>query len=194
MLVIQDVLISEDILEEQFHCNLNACKGACCREGDYGAPVTQEEMQQIQDILPELEPFLSETSVDMLQSQSPFMYYKNPGVWGTRCHQDGGCVFLVKGKDGIAKCGIENAFQQGAIQIKKPISCHLYPIRISKNEIAGFEAWNYDRWDICNAACTLGKEKQMPVFRFVKDAIIRLKGEEFYDELEAAYAFIINGK
>lgn len=190
MLVIQDVLISEDIIEEQFQCNLSACKGACCREGDYGAPVTPEEMDKISQLIPEIESYLSESSQELIKADRAFTYYKNPGVWGTSCHEDGSCVFLIENEAGIALCGIEQAFRAGKTDFIKPVSCHLYPIRVSKNEIAGFEAWNYDRWDICSAACTLGKQNKIPVYQFVKDAIIRLKGEAFFDELAAAADYV----
>jgi hypothetical protein len=190
MLVIQDVLISDDIADEQFQCNLSACKGACCREGDYGAPVTKEEMDKINTLLPLIAEFLPEDSQKALQSGDGFSYYKDPGVWGTACHPDGSCVFLKENEAGIAFCGIEAAYTAGKTDFIKPLSCHLYPIRVSTNEIAGFEAWNYDRWDICSAACTQGKSSKMPVFRFVKDAIIRLKGRQFYEELEAAALYL----
>ena len=197
MIVIQDVLISDEILEEEFHCNLSACKGACCWEGDYGAPVTKSEMQTIKNILPKIEPYLSETSKNMIHQEQAFTHYTfsdKSGIWGTSLQNDGSCIFLVRDELGIAKCSFENAYKNGETDFRKPISCHLYPIRVSANDIAGFEAWNYDRWEICSAACTLGKQKKMPVFRFVKDAIIRLKGPEFYDELEAAYEHLRQNK
>lgn len=186
MLVIQDVLISEDIVEEKFVCDLNVCKGVCCSAGDYGAPVEQSEMEMISKSLPHLEPYLTDISQTYLREGQPFTYYKEPGVWGTSCHTDGDCVFLNRDMLGIGYCTIEKAWREGAIHVNKPVSCHLYPIRISTNEIAGFEAWNYDRWDICKAACEKGKKEKVPLYKFVKDAIIRKKGAEFYEELEAA--------
>jgi len=186
MLVIQDVLISEDIVEEKFLCDLNACKGVCCSAGDYGAPVEKAEMEMITKFLPHLEPYLADVSKAYLTDGQPFTYYKEPGVWGTSCHKDGDCIFLNRDMLGIAYCTVEKAWRDGVIPVNKPVSCHLYPIRISANEIAGFEAWNYDRWDICKAACERGKKEKMPLYQFVKDAIIRKKGVEFYEELEAA--------
>ena len=186
MIVIQDVLISEDIIEAQFHCNLAACKGACCWEGDYGAPVEDAEMEVIQHNLAAIQNNLSEASQKLISETGPFTYYKKAKVTGTTCHPDGACVFLIREPGGIAQCGIEKSYIDGKIDYRKPLSCHLYPIRVSRNEIVGFEAWNYDQWDICSAACVLGKEKRMPVYKFVKDAIIRYKGQDFYDELDAA--------
>lgn len=155
MIVIQDVLVSDDLLEEKFVCDLHACKGACCTEGDYGAPVDDHEMNIIRQHMDAIILNLPELSKEYLAEQDGFQYYKKPGVWGTSCHADGACVFLTKNELGVSICGIEKTWHEGKIPFQKPISCHLYPVRISTNEISGFEAWNYDQWDICSAACTL---------------------------------------
>lgn len=186
MLVIQDTLISLDIVQTPFHCHLAVCRGACCTEGDFGAPVTGREMEELNQWRDVILNELDETSVTHIQDMGSFAYYEEAQTWGTACHDDGACVFLVRKPGSIPYCGIENAYREGKIPVNKPISCHLYPIRVTKNEISGFEAWNYDQWDICSSACSYGKENNMPVFRFVKDAIIRLKGQDFYEELEAA--------
>ena len=190
MLVIQDILISDDIIEEKFFCDLNVCKGACCTEGDYGAPVEPEEMVTINTYLDIIIENLPDKSKTLLNSSDGFTFYKKPGVWGTTCHEDGACVFLTKNELGISVCGIEKTWSEGKIPFQKPISCHLYPIRISKNDIAGFEAWNYDRWDICAAACLKGNKEKIQLYRFVKDAIVRKKGQDFYEELESAAKYI----
>jgi Fe-S-cluster containining protein len=186
MLVIQDILISDDITDEKFFCDLTACKGACCTEGDYGAPLEQQEMETITAYIDIIAENLPEKSKTLLEAENGFTFYKKPKVWGTTCHEDGACIFLTKNTLGISVCGIEKTWHEGKIPFQKPISCHLYPIRISTNEIAGFEAWNYDRWDICAAACQKGQKEKMPLYQFVKDAVIRKKGQEFYDELKAA--------
>ncbi len=186
MLVIQDVLVSDDLVEENFMCDLNACKGACCTEGDYGAPVEQSEMETIRMYMDIIAANLPEKSRQYLSTQDGFTYNKKPGIWGTSCHEDGACVFLTTNELGISVCGIEKTWYEGKITFQKPISCHLYPVRVSTNEISGFEAWNYDVWEICSAACTKGNKEKMPLYRFVKDAIIRKKGTEFYEELDAA--------
>lgn len=186
MLIIQDTLISEEIVEEMFACDLNACKGACCVEGDYGAPLEEEEMQMLEmykDIIIEN---LPENSKEYLRNNSGYELYKDYKVWGTSCHDDGACVFMTRNEFGIAMCGIEKTWREGKIPFQKPISCHLYPIRISSNDVIGFEAWNYDRWDICSAACDRGKKERIPLYQFVKDAIIRKKGADFFEELDAA--------
>ncbi len=185
MLIVQDILVSDELIEEKFSCDLKACKGACCVEGDYGAPLDSDEMNTIKNYMEVISENLSERSVDMIKNQGGFTFYDKPKIWGTSCHEDGACVFLIQNELGISICGIEKTWQEGKIPFQKPISCHLYPIRISKNDIAGFEAWNYDRWDICSAACTKGKNEKIPVYIFVKDAIIRKKGMDFFEELEA---------
>lgn len=192
MLVIQDILVSDELVEENFMCDLNACKGACCTEGDYGAPVDQHEMDTIRKYVDIITTNLPEKSKQYLATQDGFTYYKDPGIWGTSCHKDGACIFLTKNELGISVCGIEKTWYEGKIPFQKPISCHLYPVRVSTNEISGFEAWNYDRWEICSAACTKGDKEKMPLYRFVKDAIIRKKGHNFYEELEAAAEHLKN--
>ena|SRR5690606_1350351 len=190
MFVIDDVIISEEIFSENFHCHLEKCKGACCREGDYGAPLTKEELQILDGINEAISPYLSDESAEVLSKGKGYVYEKKQKVWATYCHQDGSCIYLEgKGSSEINFCGIEKAYFKGEVSFQKPISCHLYPIRITHNEISGFEAWNYDRWDICHAACQLGDSKKIPVFRFVKEAIIRLKGQAFFDQLEETYLY-----
>ncbi len=185
MIAINDVLISEDIIEKNFICNLDACKGACCWEGDYGAPVTQKEADDIEKHLHEIKPFLPEESVNYLKRSPSSKYYKGPKMLGTPLLRNKRCVYLTEDEKGVSLCGIEKAHKEGATSINKPISCHLYPIRVLKNEDQGFEAWNYDRWDICSAACKLGDKHKVRIYAFLKDAIIRYKGAEFYEQLDA---------
>lgn len=194
MLVIQGVLISEEIITEYFACDLNACKGACCIEGDYGAPVIKSEMETIRNYTDIISGYLPEESREFLKNSDGFEFYDEAETWGTSCHSDGACVFMTHDEHGIAMCGIEQAWADGKIPFQKPISCHLYPIRVTKNEHTGFEAWNYDRWDICAAACIRGMREQIPLYKFVKNAIIREKGEAFYEELDAAAEFIRSQK
>ena len=190
MIVIQDVLISDDVVEQEFLCNLTACKGACCWEGDYGAPVTSEEEEIIQNILDKVRPNLSIESNTLLDEKGCFDVFSEKQFRGTRLHENGACVFMTFDDKGIAKCGIEKTYEDGDIDFKKPLSCHLYPLRVTKNEPATFEAWNYDSWDICSPACALGKKESLPVYQFLKEAIVRYKGEEFYEELEQAVQYL----
>lgn len=190
MLIIQDKLISDDLLEEQFVCNLDACKGACCWEGDWGAPLDKEELDTLEKIYPDVKPFLSAKGIAAIEAQGTAVYYKEPKEYGTPLIDNGPCAYMTYNDKGIAQCGIEQAHIAGKIDFKKPISCHLYPIRVNKEEALHFETLNYDQWDICSAACTLGKKLKVPVYQFVKEALIRKYGAEFYEELDAAARYL----
>lgn len=174
-------IVSEDIIAKDFVCNLSACKGACCIEGEAGAPLTQEEVGILKEIYPKVKPFLRPEGIASIEKQgthieTDFDELETPLVEGKEC------AYVTFTDKGIASCGIEDAFNAGAIDFRKPISCHLYPIRIQ--EYSEFSAVNYHRWPICDDACTLGKELQVPVYKFVKAALIRKFGENWYAELE----------
>lgn len=185
MIVIQEVIVSDEIFTEQFICNLSACKGACCWEGDYGAPLRKDEIRDIEANMEGIAAFIPEENLKVIQEKGSHTAYTEPGFIGTELMPDKACVFMNRNELGIAYCGIEAAYNAGIIAENKPLSCHLYPIRVTVNEHTGFEAWNYDRWDICNPACALGAAEKVPIFKFLKDAIIRYKGMEFYEEMEA---------
>lgn len=189
MVIIQGKLIEEDILHEHFLCNLHACKGACCWEGEYGAPLDDAERHTLEDIYDDIAPYLSETNKAVLREQGLYTYYKDMNAYGTPLQENGACAYLTVGEDGIARCGIEQAWQDGATDFRKPISCHLYPIRITQDRHTGIERMRYDRWDICSAACALGKKKQLPLYAFAKDALTRKYGAAFFEELEAYAKF-----
>ena len=186
MLYIEDTLVSLDVIERHFVCNLEACKGACCVEGDFGAPLLEEEKVILKEVYQDIAPYLSPEGKAVIEKRGYYEYTDENQQWSTPLMANGACVYLTYGADGIAKCGIEKAYEDGATTFKKPISCHLYPIRVSHNEITGFEAWNYDQWDICNPACIHGEELQVPIYLFLKEAIIRAKGLAFYEALEDA--------
>ena len=186
MLIIDDKIISADVLQEQFLCNLNACKGACCWEGDYGAPLEEQEIRILEDIYPNIKQLLSPEGRKVVEEKGVYEYNKEAEENGTTLLENGACAFMTKNALGIAQCGIEQAYKEGITDFKKPISCHLYPIRIEQNK--DFDAVNYDTWDICSAACELGKKESLPVFKFLKEALIRKYGEDFYEELEAGAA------
>lgn len=186
MLIVQEKLISEDVVEEQFLCDLKACKGACCWEGDWGAPLEREELRTLERIYPDIRPFLSIEGVETIERNGLYAYYEEAGEYGTALQDNGACVFMIFDLNGVAKCGIEQAYRARATDFQKPISCHLYPVRVVSNPQTGFEALNYDRWQICKAACERGRQEQLPVYRFVREALIRKYGQEFYDELDAA--------
>lgn len=190
MIIVQDKLVSDDLVEEQFLCNLQACKGACCWEGDSGAPLEVEELPVLESIFEKIKPFLSPAGIQAIEQQGAYVWYDENEEWGTPLVNNGPCAYMTLNGAGIAQCGIEQANRAGATDFKKPVSCHLYPIRVEKNEEVGFEALNYHRWDICSAACTLGQKEQLPVYQFLREAIIRKYGEDFYAELDGAATFL----
>ncbi len=187
MLIIDEVLISEAVFTEHFICNLGKCKGVCCIEGDYGAPLEDAERQTLERIYEDIKPFLRPEGQAVLAEQGLYVLYKDEQVYGTPLLEDGACAYLTFDEQGIALCGIELAWKAGLTDFRKPISCHLYPIRIKRNESRNFEAINYEEWDICSDACSLGKELKMPVFRFLKEALVRKYGQAFYEQMEEAY-------
>ncbi len=181
MITIDHTLISDDILEKSFVCDLEVCKGACCVEGDAGAPLEPQELDILTDILPKIKPYLSPEGIKVVEAEGAFVKDLE-GDYTTPCiDQNKACAYAVF-ESGKAKCGIENAFLDGAISFRKPISCHLYPIRITK--YPEFEVLNYDRWHICSPACVLGDLLKVPVYRFLKEPLIRKYGSTWYEELE----------
>ncbi len=190
MVIVQDILVSEDVLTEHFLCNLDACKGACCWEGDFGAPLEAAEVETLVNIYEDIKPFLRAEGIQVIENQGVYVNYPELNGPGTPLLENGACAYLTFEKNGVAKCGIEKAAEAGVTDFKKPISCHLYPVRVASTPELGFEALNYDVWDICSAACTAGKKVKLPVYQFVKDAIIRKYGADFYEELEAAAEYL----
>ena len=186
MYVIQEILISDDVLEKKFICNLNACKGACCWEGDFGAPLEEEELDILTKIYDTVAPYLTDEGRKAISEKGKYQYFEEPKEYGTTLQPNAACAYMTLNELGMAKCGIEEAYLDGKIDFKKPISCHLYPIRVTKNEQTDFEALNYDEWDICSAACKLGEKEQVPVYQFLKEPLIRKYGVDFYEELDAA--------
>ncbi|MFD1161084.1 MULTISPECIES: DUF3109 family protein [Hwangdonia] len=174
-------IVSEDIIEKDFVCNLSACKGACCIDGDAGAPLDEDEVQILKDIYPKVKPFLRQEGIEAIEKQGTHIT-TDFGDFETPLINNADCAYVIFDEKNTALCGIEEAYNQGEISWKKPVSCHLYPIRVKA--YSEFSAVNYDKWDICDDACTLGKELQVPVYKFVKEALIRKFGEDWYTELE----------
>ena len=183
MLAIGNTLISEEIIEKQFVCDLNACKGACCVKGDYGAPLEKEELAILDSIYEKVKPYLTDEGIKAIEKQGKYLLYEKK-EWVTPLAKGKACAYTVFEND-VAKCGIEKAFYDGKINFKKPISCHLYPIRINVQR-NGYEALNYDRWSVCKAACKLGDSLKVPVFKFLKESLTRKYGKEWYKQLEIA--------
>jgi hypothetical protein len=173
-------IVSEEILERDFVCNLSACKGNCCIDGDAGAPLSAEETKIMEEIYPKVKPYLRPEGIAAIEAQGTWVKGED-GDFETTLIEGKDCAYVIF--DGAtALCGIEQAYNEGIVSWKKPVSCHLYPIRVK--DFSEFTAVNYDKWDICNDACTLGKELQVPVYKFVKEALVRKFGEDWYLELE----------
>lgn len=178
-------IVSEDLVEKDFVCNLGACKGDCCIAGEAGAPVTKDEIKILKEIYPKVKPFLRPEGIKSIEAQGAFITadldeLETPLVNGKEC------VYVTFGDNGTAGCGIEDAYNAGVVDFKKPISCHLYPVRVQ--EYSEFSAVNYHKWPICNDACTLGASLKVPVYKFVKEALIRKFGLHWYEELEKVAA------
>jgi hypothetical protein len=173
-------IVSEEILERDFVCNLSACKGNCCIDGDAGAPLSADETKIMEEIYPKVKPYLRPEGIAAIEAQGTWVKGED-GDFETTLIEGKDCAYVIF--DGAtALCGIEQAYNEGVVSWKKPVSCHLYPIRVK--DFSEFTAVNYDKWDICNDACTLGKELQVPVYKFVKEALVRKFGEDWYLELE----------
>ncbi len=181
MFQVGKTIVSEDIIEKEFVCNLTACKGECCIAGDAGAPLDADEVETLKEIYPLVKPFLRAEGVEAIESQGTsiktvFGDLETPLVNGKEC------AYVVFGDNNTALCGIEAANRAGKIDWKKPISCHLYPVRVQN--YSSFSAVNYHSWSICNDACSLGQELKVPTYKFLKEPLIRKFGSEWYEELE----------
>jgi len=184
MIVIDDKIISDDVVEQQFVCDLNACKGACCVEGELGAPLNEEETKILEEIYETVKPYLLPEGIAAIEKQGKWVRTEEEEKYNTPLMKKGGCAWMNYDKNGVVICGIERAYLDGAVKWKKPISCHLYPIRVTKQRKTGYDMLNYERWHVCKAACKNGKALKVPVYRFLKDALISKYGEEFYRALD----------
>jgi hypothetical protein len=178
---VKDKVVSLELFEKKFVCDLNACKGACCIEGDAGAPITLEEIELLENDLDAIKPYMRPEGIAAIEKSGVFyMDWDNEPV--TTLVNGNECAFVYFDEQNITKCSIEQAHKDGKTTFKKPISCHLYPIRTKK--YAQFEALYYNEWDICKPACACGESLNVNVFKFLKEPIIRAYGEEFYQEME----------
>jgi len=180
MIIIGNTSISDDLYLVGFCCHLERCKGACCVAGDAGAPLEEEEISILEDELEKIKPYMTAQGIQTVEDMGVFDYDVQ-GKFVTPLVNDGECAF-ANFENGIAYCAVEKAFFEGVIKFRKPVSCHLYPVRITKYET--FEAVNYEKWTICKPALKLGKKQKLPLYVFLKDALIRKYGESWYKELE----------
>jgi len=179
-MIIENVVVSDELKEVFFRCPLHLCHGVCCVEGDAGAPLNEDEIEIIEDIYDSVFSLLDDEAKTVVNEIGMFDYDMS-GKMVTPLKKNEECVYMLW-ENGHMVCVFEKLFNQGVIDFQKPISCHLYPIRVK--DFTEFAAVNYDRWDICDDACTLGKELQVPIYIFVKEALIRKFGEDWYSELE----------
>ncbi|MEI9933884.1 MAG: DUF3109 family protein [Ferruginibacter sp.] len=171
MIAIDNILVSNEIVEEQFVCDLNKCKGGCCVDGDAGAPLNKDELDNLNEVYDAVLPYLNDENKKELQRHGKYVYDKEFG-WVTPTIESRMCAYGIKDKSGIVKCGIEQAYNDGKVKWKKPISCHLFPIRINQSKDRQTDFLNYEpREDLCKAACNLGKKLKVPVYIFFKRCI-----------------------
>ena len=177
MIQIESTIVSDDIFSEEFVCNLAKCKGICCIEGDSGAPLENEELEILNNIFPKIKPFLRKEGIKTIEKQGTYVIdedndFVTPLVNGNEC------AYVVFDGKNTAKCGIEEAYNAGVIEYQKPISCHLYPIRLQQYNT--FTAVNYHQWDICSEACTLGSSLKVKVIDFLETPLKRKFGEMWF--------------
>jgi hypothetical protein len=181
MIAIDKVLISDDVIEAKFVCDLHKCKGGCCEDGDAGAPLEKDEKRILDENFNVIKTYLTKEGLQEIERQGKYVYDREFG-WVTPTIDGKICAYGYRDAQGIIKCGIEQAYNDGKLQWKKPISCHLYPIKVSQSKT--YTNVNYEPRDVlCKPACTLGKKLKLPVYQFLKEAIIRKFGMEFYDTL-----------
>lgn len=191
MISIGKTLISTEIFDKQFVCDLSACKGQCCIDGESGAPLHEDELEKLDEVMDEVRPYMRKEGLESIEKHGLYEIdmdgdYVTPLVNGEEC------AYVNFDEKGVAKCAIENAYNEGKTSWKKPISCHLYPIRIK--ELKDFDALNYHHWPICEAACTLGQSLSVEVYRFLKEPLIRKYGVDWYGELEEAHRLYLEYK
>ncbi len=180
MILVENAVISDDIKDKAFVCDLEKCKGACCVEGDLGAPLEESELKELEEAYAAVKPYLSKEGIQAIEKEGLFLK-DFEGDYSTTTIGGKECAFAIYDEQKILKCGIEQAYFDGKTSFRKPISCHLYPIRITKYD--HYEALNYERWSICSAACDLGEKLGVPIYKFLKEALIRKYGETWYQEL-----------
>jgi hypothetical protein len=181
LIEIHDKIISTQIFDRKFVCDLNACKGACCIKGDAGAPLDEEEANILEENIDKIKPFMRKEGIEEVDKTGVF-YIDQENDIATTLVNEKECAFVFFDHNGINKCAIEKAQREGVIDFKKPLSCHLYPIRLKK--FNDFTALNYSHWDICEPACSCGEKFNVPVYKFLREPLIRAFGSTFYDELE----------
>jgi Protein of unknown function (DUF3109) len=192
MFIVGGTLVSEELFEEKFVCDLNACKGACCVEGSSGAPLDAEELSQLEDAYESTKSYMRSEGIKAIEELGLYQMDDDGDLVTTLVEGNKECSFVTFDQNGIAKCALEQAFNDGKTAWKKPISCHLYPVRLQK--LTEYTAVNYHRWQICKPACECGSKLQVPVFKFLKEPLVRKFGEQWYAELSEIFEQYSNKK
>jgi hypothetical protein len=182
MILVGSTVVSQELFEEFFACDLAACKGACCIEGDGGAPLEESELIELENAWEFVKPYMRQEGIEEIQKNGLYQVDADGDHVTTLIHGHAECAFVVFDEKGIAKCAIEQAYLDGAITWQKPISCHLYPVRLGK--LRDYVAVNYHRWGICAPACACGASLKLPLFRFLKAPLIRRFGDDWFREME----------
>ena len=180
MIQIENTVVSLNIVQKNFLCDLSKCKGACCVHGDSGAPLEPEEAKILEDSYSQIKPFMHERGIRAIEKQGNVHMIDSDGDVVTVLVDNKECAFVVF-ENGIARCSIEKAYNEGTISFRKPVSCHLYPVRI--NKYREFEAVNYDEWEICKPALEKGDKENVPLYIFLKDSLKRKYGADWYNQL-----------
>jgi hypothetical protein len=188
MIIIENKIISDDVAEAQFVCDLTKCKGGCCEDGDAGAPLTKEELDEVNNAYEIIKPYMTKDAIEQVEKKGKYQYDEEFGwVTPTLPSDNEICVYAYRENNGLIKCAFEQAYNDGKIKWKKPISCHLYPIIAYQGKHGDYERLNYEpRKKLCSPACKLGEKLKVPVYQFLKEPLIRKYGEEFYEVLEQA--------
>lgn len=179
MLIVEDCIISDNIVDVRFCCDLSQCHGDCCVEGDGGAPLEKYEVAVLERILPTVKPYMTKEGIDVVERDG-VSALDGDGLPCTPLVDNKECVYAVK-EDGVTLCAIEKACREGKIDFLKPVSCHLYPLRIE--DYGEFKAVNYHEWDICRCAVAKGRSEGVPLYQYLKDPLVRRFGQEWYDGL-----------
>jgi uncharacterized protein DUF3109 len=186
LIVIDNILVSDELVEKQFVCDLAKCKGGCCEEGDAGAPLDDTETGIIVKLYDKIKPYLTEHAIEEIERKGKYVYHKEFGwVTPTLDNDHEICVYGIRDSNGVIKCAFEQAYYDGVTSWKKPVSCHLYPVIAKKGKHGDYERVNYEpREKLCSPACGLGKKLQVPAYEFLKEALVRKYGQSFYDVLD----------
>lgn len=184
LIVIDNVLVSDQVIEEEFVCDLDKCKGGCCEDGDAGAPLEEEELDRVNELFETVRPLLTEAGLREIERTGLYRYDREFG-WVTPTVDGGICAYGRRDAKGIIRCSFEEVHNKGLSTWRKPVSCHLYPIKTKRSRYDGYDMMNYEpRETLCSPGCLLGRRSKVPVYVFLKESIVRKYGTAFYEALD----------